>query len=143
MHTQSDNSRQLSRNRSSPGDITNIQTWISQPDKVQMTLSHFSVKACGLVLHPWKCGCHIRSSTNWKSVTFRAINIYWKYFRGLGTNWACHMEESLFQPRTHVSLLATLYSAGSTLCNDRQHKKYRRRNWGTGSLHNYKELPKI
>ena len=36
--------------------MTNIQTWIFQLVQVRSTLSHFSVKACGLVLHSWKCG---------------------------------------------------------------------------------------
>ena len=34
-----------------------MKTWFSQRVQIRLTLSHFSVKAYGLVFHPWKCGC--------------------------------------------------------------------------------------
>ena len=37
--------------------MTNIQTQTSLLVHVGLTLCHFTVKACGLVLHPLKCGC--------------------------------------------------------------------------------------
>ena len=78
--------------------MNNIQTRISQPDEVRMTLSYLLVKACGLVIHPYKCGCALLCSLGavaigkW-SLLGRA-RIYcleilpisyncWKHFRGL------------------------------------------------------------
>ena len=50
-------SGKISRNISVLGNITNMKTWFSQRVQIRLTLSHFSVKAYGLVFHPWKCGC--------------------------------------------------------------------------------------
>ena len=51
-HDKNHMSRKMSRNKSALGNMNNIQTWIAQLVEIGLTLSHFSVKACGLVLHP-------------------------------------------------------------------------------------------
>ena len=71
MHTKNYKSRNISRNRSSPEDTTNIQTQIFQPDEVRMTFSHFSVKVCRIVLHPQKCGYALLS------IYLSIFDIFW------------------------------------------------------------------
>ena len=73
----------------------------------------------------------LRSSSTWKIVTFRActdqlsrnltdilqlLKALQSIISRLGTNWTCHIEESLFKQITHLSISAPFYLAGSALC---------------------------
>ena len=72
-----------------------------------------------------------RSSSTWKTVTFRAcadplsrnltnilqlLEAFQRIIYRLGTNWTCHIEVSIFKPGIRLSISATFYLAGSALC---------------------------
>ena len=73
----------------------------------------------------------IRNRSTWKMVTFRAcadqlsrnvtdilqlLEAYQRIISTLGTNWTCHIEKNLFKPKIHLTISATFYLAGFTLC---------------------------
>ena len=119
------------------------QTWplfkpgISQLVKVRMTLSHFWVKACSLILHPWKLGCPLllalgaAALQKWSLLERARINCLeiwpmsyncWKHLAGLSLDLGpnehiYNVNESLFKPRKHPNISATLYLVDSALCN--------------------------
>ena len=113
-------------------NMTNIQTWISQLVEVEITLSHFPVKDCGLVFHPWKFGCPIlpalgavapKSLLGREDQLFRNLTIilypletFWMLISRFGTKWTCIIGKSLLKPRKHLNISATLYLVDSALC---------------------------
>ena len=78
--------------------MINIQKIISQLVQVRSTLSHFSVKACGLVVHPWKSWC-----------AFPGVSRILSWF---GSNRMHHKSKSWSKPRKHLNILATFYLVG-------------------------------
>ena len=100
MHTKSYKSRKTSRNRSSPGDMTNTQTYIALPDEVPMTLSHFSVKACGP--SSLKNGdMHFQNGQLSRNLTdiLQLLEAFQRIISRLGTNWTCHIEKKFIQAK--------------------------------------------
>ena len=98
--------------------MTNIQTYIALPDEVRMTLSHFSVKACGP--SSLKNGdMHFQNGQLSRNLTdiLQMLEAFQRIISRLGTNWTGHIEENLFKPKIHLSISATFYLAGSALCN--------------------------
>ena len=96
----------------------------------QKTYYFYQLKAYGLYLHPWKFGWLLLPALGaaalqkWPllgsaQVNCQLLETFWRMISRFWTKWTYNKKESLFKPRKHLNISATLYLVNSGLCNNK------------------------